>query len=103
MHILKESEKGRIITLKVEFDTALLKVIITICNFSEAHFSFDNLLAKCISLDFRLIKESLLFRLEFSAHLHQVDGVGHNILCFLYHRQIHHAYLNAAGLALNAL
>ena len=57
MHILKESEKGRIITLKVEFDTALLKVIITICNFSEAHFSFDSLLAKCISLNFRLIKE----------------------------------------------
>ena len=39
------------------FDTTSLKVIITICNFSEAHFSFDSLLAKCISLYFRLIKE----------------------------------------------
>ena len=29
---------GRIITLKTEFDTTLLEVIVTICNFSEYSF-----------------------------------------------------------------
>ena len=40
---------------------------------------------------------SLLFRLEFSAHLHQVDGVGHNILCFLYHRSCPRVYAATGG------
>ncbi len=45
----------------------------------------------------------LFFRLEFAAHLQQVGGVGHDILRFLYHGQVYHAYLDAACVALDAL
>ena len=45
----------------------------------------------------------LFFRLEFAAHFQQVGGVGHDILRFLYHGQVYHAYLDAACVALDAL
>ena len=46
---------------------------------------------------------TLFFGLELAAYFHQVDGVGHYVLGFLYHSQIDHAHLDAAALALNAL
>ena len=43
------------------------------------------------------------FYLELAAYFHQVDGVGHYVLGFLYHSQVYHADFDAAALALDAL
>lgn len=44
----------------------------------------------------------IVLSLELATDFHQVDSVGHYVLCFLYHCQINHAYFDATGLTLDA-
>ena len=50
-----------------------------------------------------LCGEILFSQLELATDFHQVDCISDNVLGFLYHCQINHADLDAAGLTLNAL